>query len=96
MHVLQQLLSTPPRQCCRCSGRRCDRGADEFIALDDLHTLFREHAAGGLDFFTRMGADVRRVDGKALTSELKQRQGCRERGAMCRSLRTQRGHLHGR
>ena len=73
-----------------------DRGADEFIALDDLHTLFREHAAGGLDFFTRMGADVRRVDGKALTSELKQRQGCRERGAMCRSLRTQRGHLHGR
>ena len=48
-----------------------DRDADEFIAsswagLDDLHTLFRGRAAGGLDFFARMRADVGR-DGTALT-----------------------------
>ena len=48
-----------------------DRDAGEIIAaswsaLDSLHTLFRDRAAGGWDFFTRMRADVC-PDGKALT-----------------------------
>ena len=49
-----------------------DRDGDEIIAassaaIDDLHTLFLDRAAGGLDFFTRMRADFRRVGDKALT-----------------------------
>ena len=35
-------------------------------ALDDLHTLFRDRAAGRLDFFMRMRVDVSR-DGNAQT-----------------------------
>ena len=40
-----------------------DRDAGEFIdvcwaALDDLHTVLRDRAAGSVDFFTRMRADV--------------------------------------
>ena len=70
-----------------------DRDADEFIAAS--------WAAldGGLDYFTRMRADVHRVDGKALTI------GCSKGRAAANVVRCvfiahgeplRRGHMHGR
>ena len=52
---------------------RDDRDADEFVAaswavLDDMHTLFSDRAAGGLDFFTRMKVDGVRKAGNATTT----------------------------
>ena len=69
----------PPPQRGRRSGEII---AASWATLDYLHTLFRDRAAGSLDFFTRTSSTSAET-AKLWRSGLTQRQGCRGRGAMC-------------